>query len=76
VAALAPGSYVTINHSTSAVSGAAMEEAVAHWNQVGTPSMTLRTRSRSPGFSTVWKLLPPGVVSGSRWRGRHRCRRR
>jgi hypothetical protein len=30
VAALAPGSYVAINHSTSAVHGAAMEEAVAH----------------------------------------------
>ena len=38
MAALAPGSFLAINHSTSAVSGAAMEEAVAHWNQVGTPS--------------------------------------
>src|SRR6516225_10147537 len=43
VSALAPGSFLAINHSTSAVSGAAMEEAVAHWNRVGTPSMTLRT---------------------------------
>ena len=43
MAALVPGSFVVINHSTSAVHGAAMEEAVAHWNQVGTPPMTLRT---------------------------------
>jgi len=43
MAALAPGSFLAINHSTSAISGAAMEEAVAHWNQVGTPPMTLRT---------------------------------
>jgi S-adenosyl methyltransferase len=35
VAGLAPGSFVVINHSTSAVHGAAMEEAVRHWNQVG-----------------------------------------
>ena len=34
VAGLVPGSFLAVNHSTSAVSGAAMEEAVAHWNQV------------------------------------------
>ena len=43
MAALVPGSFLTINHSTSAVHGAAMEEAVRHWNRVGTPSMTLRS---------------------------------
>jgi S-adenosyl methyltransferase len=32
IAALAPGSFLAINHSTSAISGAAMEQAVAHWN--------------------------------------------
>jgi S-adenosyl methyltransferase len=56
VAALVPGSFLAVNHSTSAVSGAAMEEAVAHWNQVGTPLMTLRpsdgsTRSAPRGMS-------------------------
>ncbi|HYV80971.1 MAG TPA: SAM-dependent methyltransferase, partial [Streptosporangiaceae bacterium] len=70
VAALAPGSYVAINHSTSAVSGAAMEEAVAHWNQVGTPSMTLRTPEQITRFFDGLELLPPGVVSCSRWRPR------
>jgi len=68
VSALAPGSYVTINHSTSAVHGAAMEEAVAHWNQVGTPSMTLRTPEQITRFFDGLDLLPPGVVSCSRWR--------
>ena len=47
MAALAPGSFLVINHSTSAVSGAAMEAAVRHWNQVGTPPMTLRSLTRS-----------------------------
>jgi len=68
VAALAPGSFLTINHSTSAVHGAAMEEAVAHWNRVGTPSMTLRTPPEITRFFDGLDLLPPGVVSCSRWR--------
>jgi len=68
VAALAPGSFLTINHSTSAVSGEAMEEAVRHWNQVGTPSMTLRTPEQIGRFFDGLDLLPPGVVSCSRWR--------
>jgi len=68
VAALAPGSFLAINHSTSAVHGAAMEEAVAHWNRVGTPSMTLRTPEQIARFFDGLDLLPPGVVSCSRWR--------
>ena len=66
--ALAPGSFLAINHSTSAISGEAMEEAVRHWNQVGTPTMTLRTPEQVNGFFDGLKLLPPGVVSCSRWR--------
>jgi hypothetical protein len=68
MAALAPGSFLAINHSTSAISGAAMEEAVAHWNQVGTPSMTLRTPEQITRFFGGLDLLEPGVVSCSRWR--------
>jgi O-methyltransferase involved in polyketide biosynthesis len=67
-AALAPGSYLAINHSTSAVHGVAMEEAVAHWNRVGTPSMTLRTPQQITRFFDGLDLLEPGVVSCSRWR--------
>ena len=68
VAALAPGSFLAINHSTSAVHGEAMEEAVAHWNRVGTPSMTLRTPEQIAAFFGGLDLVPPGVVSCSRWR--------
>jgi O-methyltransferase involved in polyketide biosynthesis len=66
--ALAPGSFVAINHSTSAISGEAMEDAVRHWNQVGTPTMTLRSPEQVQGFFDGLELLPPGVVSCSRWR--------
>src|ERR1035437_663518 len=68
VAALAPGSFVAISHSTSAVHGADMEEAVRHWNQVGTPPMTLRSPEQIAGFFDGLDLLAPGVVSCSRWR--------
>ena len=68
MSALAPGSFLAINHSTSAIHGAAMEEAVAHWNRVGTPSMTLRTPEQITRFFDGLDLLPPGVVSCSRWR--------
>ena len=68
VAALAPGSYLAVNHSTSAVSGAAMEDAVAHWNRVGTPTMTLRSPEQIAGFFDGLDLLEPGVVPCSQWR--------
>jgi hypothetical protein len=67
-AALAPGSFLVINHSTSAVHGEAMEEAVRHWNQVGKPSMTLRSVAQITGFFDGLDLLEPGVISCSRWR--------
>ncbi len=68
VAPLVPGSFLAVNHSTSAVSGAAMEEAVAHWNQVGTPLMTLRSPEQIARFFDGLDLLEPGVVPCSRWR--------
>ncbi len=68
VANLAPGSYLAVNHSTSAVSGVAMEDAVAHWNRVGTPTMTLRTPEQITRFFDGLDLLEPGVVPCSQWR--------
>jgi hypothetical protein len=68
MAALVPGSFLTINHSTSAVHGAAMEDAVRHWNRVGTPPMTLRSPQQIARFFDGLDLLAPGVVSCSRWR--------
>ena len=68
MAALVPGSFLAINHSTSAISGTAMEEAVAHWNQVGTPPMTLRTPQQIARFFEGADLLEPGVVSCTRGR--------
>jgi hypothetical protein len=62
------GSYLTIAHSTNVVTGAAMDEAVRHWNQFGKPPMTLRTPEAIARFFDGLELLEPGVVSTSRWR--------
>lgn len=62
------GSYLVINHATNAVYGAASDEGVRHWNQFGTPRITLRSPEQIGRFFAGWSLLPPGVVSCSRWR--------
>src|SRR6266536_999015 len=63
-----PGSYLTIAHRTNEITGAAMDEAVRHWNQFGKPPMTLRTPQAVARFFDRLELLEPGVVSTSRWR--------
>jgi hypothetical protein len=66
--AVPSGSYLTIAHSTNQITGAAMDEAVRHWNQFGKPPMTLRTPQAIARFFDRLELLEPGVVSTSRWR--------
>jgi O-methyltransferase involved in polyketide biosynthesis len=68
VEALPSGGFLTIAHSTNRVTGAAMDEAVRHWNEFGKPSMTLRTPEEIARFFDRLELLDPGVVSTSRWR--------
>jgi O-methyltransferase involved in polyketide biosynthesis len=68
IGGIPPGSYLVMAHSTNVVTGAAMDEAVAHWNQFGKPPMTLRTPQAIAGFFDRLELLEPGVVSTSRWR--------
>ncbi|MGK5683595.1 SAM-dependent methyltransferase [Actinoplanes sp. URMC 104] len=67
-AALAPGSFLVINHATNAVFGEASDEGVRHWNQFGKPKITLRSPEQIARFFTGWTLLEPGIVSCSRWR--------
>jgi hypothetical protein len=66
--AVPSGSYLVIAHSTNEITGAAMDEAVRHWNQFGKPPMTLRTPQAIARFFDRLELLEPGVVSTSRWR--------
>jgi hypothetical protein len=67
-AALAPGSFVAINHSTSAVSGAAMEEAVGALEPGRHAVDDLAHPEQIARFFDGLDLVAPGVVSCSRWR--------
>jgi O-methyltransferase involved in polyketide biosynthesis len=66
--AVAPGSYLVISHTTSTVTGAAMEEAVQMWNQAGSVPIVIRTPGELAGFFEGLELVEPGVVSTTQWR--------
>jgi hypothetical protein len=41
---------------------------VAHYNEFGRPTITLRPPAEIARFFDGWELLEPGVVSCSHWR--------
>jgi hypothetical protein len=45
-----------------------VDDAVAFWNEHGTPKLTQRSPEQIARFFDGLDLLPPGVVSCSRWR--------
>ena len=66
--AVPSGSYLAIAHSTNVIYGAVSDEAVRRWNKFGKPPVTLRSPEEISGFFDGLDLLPPGVVSTTRWR--------
>jgi O-methyltransferase involved in polyketide biosynthesis len=66
--AVPSGSYLAVAHSTSVVTGVAMEEAVRRWNEVGSARYHLRTPEQIGRLFDGLELLEPGVVSCPRWR--------
>ncbi|MFE9245124.1 SAM-dependent methyltransferase [Nocardiopsis sp. NPDC006938] len=68
VAALPSGSHVVITHSTNAVTGPAMAEAVSQWNAESSNPITLRTPEQIERFFEGLELIEPGVVSIPLWR--------
>lgn len=65
--ALPAGSYLAIVHSTSAVTGEAMEEAVRRWNEAGSAVYHLRTPARIAALFDGLELVEPGIVSCPLW---------
>jgi hypothetical protein len=57
-----------INHATNVVFGAASDDAVAHYNTFGKPSITLRSPEQIARFFDGFDLIEPGIVSCARWR--------
>ncbi|MDI3404615.1 SAM-dependent methyltransferase [Streptomyces cavernicola] len=68
VAAVPSGSYLVITHPTLELGGAGNAEAMAFWNENAKPPITARTGQEVAAFFDGLELLPPGLVSCSRWR--------
>jgi len=66
--AVPSGSYLALTHGTTVIEPEAMIEHTRHWNEHGTPKMTMRTPERIAHFFDGLELLTPGVVSCPRWR--------
>jgi O-methyltransferase involved in polyketide biosynthesis len=68
IAAVPSGSYLSVTHSTSEVSGERVAEAVRQWNQVAPTPYTLRTPAQIATFFDGLELIEPGLVPCPRWR--------
>ena len=64
--ALPPGSYLALSDGTD--TNAELSQAIAVYNQNSASSYHLRSPNRIAGFFTGLDLVPPGVVTTSRWR--------
>ncbi|MEW2130858.1 SAM-dependent methyltransferase [Streptomyces sp. NPDC005435] len=65
---LPAGSHLVLSHTITSPSMPDVDEAVAFWNEHGTPKLTQRTPENVTRFFDGLELLEPGVVSCSRWR--------
>jgi len=68
VDAVPSGSYLVVSHTITSPATAAMDAAVAFWNEHGTPKLTQRTPEQVARLFDGLEVLEPGVVSCSRWR--------
>ncbi|QGV79818.1 SAM-dependent methyltransferase [Streptomyces ficellus] len=66
--ALAPGSHLVLSHTVVHPSMPDVDEAVAFWNEHGTPRLTQRSPEAVTRYFDGLELLEPGVVPCSQWR--------
>ena len=64
--ALPPGSYLALSDGTD--TNPELNQAIAIYNQNSASSYHLRSPNRIAGFFAGLDLVPPGVVTTSRWR--------
>ncbi|MET8116369.1 MULTISPECIES: SAM-dependent methyltransferase [Streptomyces] len=65
--ALPTGSHLVLSHTVTRPDMPDVDEAVAFWNEHGTPRLTQRPPGAVAGFFEGLQLLGPGVVSCNRW---------
>jgi hypothetical protein len=68
MAAMPSGSYLALSHATNVIHGAASDDVVKQWNEVGGEPILLRSPEEIAGFCAGLDIVPPGVVSVARWR--------
>ncbi|MEV1022873.1 SAM-dependent methyltransferase [Streptomyces sp. NPDC050264] len=68
VDALPAGSHLVLSHTITSPAMPDVDEAVAFWNEHGTPKLNQRTPDQVARFFDGLELLDPGVLSCSRWR--------
>ncbi|MFH8989334.1 SAM-dependent methyltransferase [Streptomyces sp. NPDC017940] len=70
MASVPSGSHLVLTHPTTDtdLGGQGNVEAMEFWNENATPPITARTRAEVGAFLEGLDLLPPGLVSCSRWR--------
>ncbi|MFF3201150.1 SAM-dependent methyltransferase [Streptomyces sp. NPDC002962] len=68
VGRLPAGSHLALSHTVTSPAMPDVDEAVAFWNEHGTPKLTQRAPKDVARFFDGLELLEPGVVSCSRWR--------
>ena len=68
VDAVPDGSYLIVSHPTTEVHAAAVERAMAMWNESGAAQITARNPEQLARFFDGLELLDPGLVTCSRWR--------
>ncbi|MER7400616.1 SAM-dependent methyltransferase [Streptomyces sp. NPDC000151] len=68
LAAVPSGSHLVLTHPTLELGGEGNAEAMRFWNENATPPITARTGEQIARFAATLDLLPPGLVSCTRWR--------
>jgi hypothetical protein len=66
--AVVPGSFLVLSHPTLEPGVPAHAEIIAFWNEHATPPVRARTVDEIASFVEGLDVLPPGIVSSSRWR--------
>ncbi|MFJ4879157.1 SAM-dependent methyltransferase [Streptomyces sp. NPDC088745] len=66
--ALPSGSHLVLSHTITSPAMPDVDEAVAFWNENGTPKLTQRTPDRIAHYFDGLDLLAPGLVSCNHWR--------
>ncbi|SNT64422.1 S-adenosyl methyltransferase [Asanoa hainanensis] len=67
MAAVPSGSYLALSHATNVVHGAASDDVVKQWNEVGGEPILLRSPDEIAEFCRGLDIIDPGVVSVARW---------